>query len=84
MGEPGRKPTVSDEEILREFVIRPDPAHHATEFVDELELSRQGVAERFDVLESKGCLGTKKIANRRIWWITEVGRRVYYEEMLSD
>lgn len=77
MGEPGRKPTVSDVEILREFVVSPDPVLHPTELTDSLDMSRQGIYKRFEKLESSGELKSKKIAGTRVFWITESGRETF-------
>ena len=74
MGSPGRKPTVTDIDILREFVLTPDPVLHPTELTDPLDLSRQGVHNRLQELAEKGDLASKKVAGTRIFWITESGR----------
>lgn len=84
MGDPGRQPTISDVEILHEFVVRPDPAFHATELVDALGLSRQGISKRLETLETRNYLDSKLVANRRIWWIKPMGRQYYYEETRPD
>jgi len=77
MGEPGRKPTVSDTEILRFFVINPDPVFLASELTEFLDLSRQGVHNRLDELEEKGYLDSKTAGGRRMFWITPEGQAFF-------
>lgn len=73
MADRGRKKTVSDVEILRQFAYSPDPAFFATEFTDEFDMSRQGVLARLDDLEDRGFLRSKKASGRRVFWITHDG-----------
>ena len=74
----GREPTVSDAEILHEFVVSPDAVLTSTEVAEAVDMSRQGVASRFEQLAEDGFLKTKKVgAHARVWWITERGREFY-------
>jgi predicted transcriptional regulator len=76
----GRKPTVSDYEILEIFVFSTDPFLHPTEIVDKVAIdSRQGVYKRLDDLEERGLLDSKKAGGARNFWITADGR-AYVEE----
>lgn len=76
MVKPGRKPEVSDVEILREFMLTAEPFLHPTELVGEFGIeSRQGIYNRFVELEDEGFLDSKKTAGTRNWWITDAGRR---------
>jgi predicted ArsR family transcriptional regulator len=84
MPSPGRKPTVSDKEILSVFALSPDPAFFASELTDELGLSRQGVLSRLDELDERGLLDSKKASGRRIFWITTDGRRYVRDAGSSD
>jgi DNA-binding MarR family transcriptional regulator len=79
MGDPGRKPTVSDTEILRIFVVNPDPVFLASELTDELDMSRQGIHNRLDELEERGYLNSKTAGGRRMFWVTQEGRAFFAE-----
>lgn len=70
MGEPaGRKPTVSDEEILKVFQNASDPVLTASEVADKFSIGRRGILKRLDNLEDEGILISKKIGGRRtVWW----------------
>jgi DNA-binding IclR family transcriptional regulator len=80
MPDPGRKPTVSDVEILREFALCPDPFMHATELTETLDLSRQGVHNRLEKLQEKGYLDSKMTGGTRNWWLTSDGRNYLSEQ----
>ncbi|WP_240936914.1 winged helix-turn-helix domain-containing protein [Halomicrobium mukohataei] len=80
MGERGRKKTVSDVEILRQFALEPAPFMHPTELTETLDMSRQGVYKRLKDLEEQGLLKSKKAADTRNWWITDEGRRYLSEK----
>jgi len=80
MPDPGRKPTVSDVEILREFALCPDPFMHATELTETLDLSRQGVHNRLETLQEKGYLDSKMTGGTRNWWLTDDGRNYLSEQ----
>lgn len=84
MTDPGRKPTVSDIEILRIFVLTPDPVFLASELTEDLDMSRQGVLRRLDQLESNDLLRSKKAGGRRIFWITHKGHRAVADSQLSQ
>ncbi|WP_161945924.1 helix-turn-helix domain-containing protein [Halalkaliarchaeum desulfuricum] len=84
MAKRGRKPEVSDREILREFVVSPDPAFVASELGEKLNMSRQGVLNRLDDLEERHLLQSKKAAGRRIFWITHQGEVFFQESEVED
>ncbi|RDZ64212.1 hypothetical protein C5B90_14070 [Haloferax sp. Atlit-12N] len=66
---PGRRPTVTDEEILSVFVDASDPVLMADEVAAELPIGRRGVYERLRKLEDKGVLKSKKTGARStVWW----------------
>lgn len=79
MAGPGREKTVSDVEILRLFVVTPEPAFMASEFIDDLDMTRQGILQRLDQLESEGYLRSKEAGGRRLFWITHTGKRYVFE-----
>jgi len=66
----GRKPTVSDEEILHVLFESTDPFLTTTEVADEIGLSQPGALKRLRELEHKGYVANKKAGNSNTWWIT--------------
>lgn len=75
MPDRGRKPTVSDTEILQHFALSPDPVFLASELADEFGMSRQGILSRLDDLDERGLLASKYAGGRRMFWITVAGKR---------
>ena len=66
---PGRKPTVSDEEILAVFVNADDPVLMADEVAESLAIGRRAVYNRLRSLEEQGTLKSKKTGARStVWW----------------
>ena len=66
---PGRKPTVSDEEILVVFVNAEDPVLMANEVAKSLPIGRRAVYNRLRELEKEGKLKSKKTGARStVWW----------------
>ncbi len=66
---PGRKPTVSDEEILAVFVNAEDPVLMADEVAKSLPIGRRAVYNRLRSLEEQGILESKKTGARStVWW----------------
>lgn len=66
---PGRKPTVSDEEILTVFVNAEDPVLMADEVAESLPIGRRAVYNRLRSLEDQGVLQSKKAGARStVWW----------------
>jgi len=65
----GRKPTVSDEEILAVFEEASDPVLKAGEVADQLSIGRRVVYDRLRALEDEGVLKSKKTGARSaVWW----------------
>jgi len=69
----GRKPTVSDKEVLEIFIEASDPALTTGEVSAELGMSQQGAYSRLDDLVERGLVETKKFGQGRGWWITDAG-----------
>jgi len=66
---PGRKPTVSNEEILAVFVNAEDPVLMADEVAESLPIGRRAVYNRLRSLEEQGVLQSKKTGARStVWW----------------
>lgn len=73
----GRKPTVSDEQVLREIALMADPVVTAPELAERLDITRQGANYRLGQLEEDGYVKSKKVgAHAIVYWLTEKGREV--------
>jgi len=76
-GSPGgRKPRVTDDEILGVFVdaLPDDPVLSTAEVADQLTIQRRGTLTRLENLEAAGQLHSKTIGGRnRVWWVPELG-----------
>ncbi|WP_410764917.1 winged helix-turn-helix transcriptional regulator [Haloferax sp. DFSO60] len=66
----GRKPTVTDEEILSIFESHKDPFLSTAEVAEELDFSQQGTIKRLQALESEGHLRNKNAGGSLIWWLS--------------
>ncbi|MFC4406397.1 helix-turn-helix domain-containing protein [Haloarchaeobius iranensis] len=76
----GRKPTVSDREILGIFAETTEPVLSASEVADQLPIGQTGTYQRLRELHDRGLLDTKKVGQGRAWWITDEGRTFVDEE----
>jgi len=87
-GEPeesgGRKPVVSDSQILELFISASDPVVSAPELAEELPISKTGVYKRLRDLDDRGLVDSKKFGQGRAWWITEKGREFIEDEPEPD
>ena len=67
---PGRKPKVSDEEILAVFERAEDPVLMADEVAESLPIGRRAVYNRLRSLEEQEILKSKKTGARStVWWL---------------
>ena len=70
MGEPGRKPRVSEDEILSLFRETDDPVLSTAEVGEQLPITRRSAYNRLKTLRETGKLESKQIGGRnRVWWI---------------
>jgi len=75
MVEGGRKPTVSDEEILRSIKLHPDPIVTAKEVAESIEMTRQGAHNRLEEMVGEAYLKRKEVGSRAVvYWLTEDGK----------
>jgi predicted transcriptional regulator len=75
MSNAGRKPTVSDEEILRAVRVHPEPVITAKDIVEQIELTRQGVHNRLEDLVEEGYLKRKEVGSRAVvYWLSDKGK----------
>jgi uncharacterized membrane protein len=83
-GEPtdtgGRKPVVTDKQILRLFTEADDPVLSAPELAEELPISKTGVYKRLRDLDERGLIDSKKFGQGKAWWITDDGRDLLEED----
>lgn len=71
-GEPGRKPRVSDEELLAVFHDSADPVLSTREVADELPIGRRATLSRLEALVGADELRSKSIGGRNtVWWTVE-------------
>lgn len=65
----GRKPRVTDAEILAVFEESSDPVLSTAEVAEQLPIKRRGVLSRLRALEESGDLESKQIGGRNtVWW----------------
>lgn len=74
MAKTGPERQVTDERLMLEIVINPDPAVFASEIEENVPISRQRVTGRLDDLEEKQFVYSKRASGRRLWWLTQKGR----------
>ncbi|NGM70267.1 hypothetical protein G6M89_14820 [Natronolimnobius sp. AArcel1] len=78
MAGPGRKPTVSDSEILRVFEEASDPVLTTSEVAEEIDLGRRGTYSRLQQLSEADELELKKVGETAaVWWYPEGLRNRY-------
>jgi len=70
----GRKPRVTDEDLLDVFRSTTDPVLSTAEVADDVPIKRRGVLNRLRSLEDTGDLESKQIGGRNtVWWIPTPG-----------
>lgn len=68
----GRKPRVTNEEILDVFRSTSDPVLSTAEVAEPLPIERRSVFNRLQQLEENGLLESKEIGGRnRVWWVSD-------------
>jgi DNA-binding MarR family transcriptional regulator len=72
MDSPGPDGKLTDEEILREMRLAPDPFVTASELADRTNYTRQGIRNRLDTLESKGLVRRRKVGSRAVVYLLTV------------
>lgn len=74
----GRKPTVSDEEILDVFYASSDPVLTTSEVADAIDMGRRGTYNRLEALAEDGSLRKKKVGETgAVWWSPEALKQHY-------
>ncbi len=75
MSKRGPEPDISDERLLFEIMLVRGPAAFASEIEEQVPLSRQRISKRLGQLEDAGLVVSKKAAGRRLWWVTDAGKK---------
>jgi len=64
----GRKPRVTDAEILAVFRAANDPVLTVAEIAEQLPIGHRGTYERLTNLEADGMLASKEAGQSAVWW----------------
>lgn len=76
----GRKPRVTDEDLLDVFRSTSDPVLSTAEVADAVPIKRRGTLNRLQALEEDGELESKQIGGRNtVWWFVG-GERITPDE----
>jgi DNA-binding Lrp family transcriptional regulator len=68
----GRKPRVTDEDLLDVFRSTSDPVLSTAEVADAVPIKRRGTLNRLQALEEDGVLESKQIGGRNtVWWLVD-------------
>jgi len=68
----GRKPRVTDDDLLDVFRATADPVLSTAEVADAVPIKRRGTLNRLRDLEDAGTLDSKQIGGRNtVWWLAE-------------
>ena len=68
----GRKPRVTDEDLLDVFRSTRDPVLSTAEVADAVPIKRRGTLNRLQALEEDGELESKQIGGRNtVWWLVD-------------
>lgn len=68
----GRKPRVTNEDLLDVFRSTSDPVLSTAEVADAVPIKRRGTLNRLQALEEDGDLESKQIGGRNtVWWLVD-------------
>ena len=68
----GRKPRVTNEDLLDVFRSTSDPVLSTAEVADAVPIKRRGTLNRLQALEENGDLESKQIGGRNtVWWLVD-------------
>lgn len=71
----GRPRRVSNEEILRTFIDRPEPVSKIDDVVPHVDLTKSGLYKRVQELLELGYLDSKSTGSSgKVYWVTEQGQ----------
>jgi hypothetical protein len=81
MGSPGRKPTISDDDILAVFQRAADPVLTTQEVANEIDIGHRGTFDRLQKLTEEDSLKMKKVGDSgAVWWYPPALRSEYLNE----
>lgn len=65
----GRRPLVSDGEILAVFEAADEPVLTTANVADQLAIGHRATLNRLDALRDDGLLESKAVGSGRVWWL---------------
>jgi len=66
---PGRRPKITDDEILAVFQSSSDPVLTTSEIASQFDITHRGVRDRLEKLETEEKVNSKKVGARaKVWW----------------
>lgn len=80
----GRKPTVSDYDIIEYIESSEDPFVTTKEIADYLGFSSKHAGDRLQRLEEEGLLSSKRVGVAPAWWLTESGEALLEGELVEN
>ena len=81
----GPDPEIDEYEILEVFLASSDPAMVPSEIAETLNVSTEGARHQMNRLADEGWLEKKKPGQRTVlYWITEGGRKHYFDSSSTD
>lgn len=80
MPRPGPDPSVTDVEIVRVIVAAETPTLGTRDIADEFDISRQAMERHLRRMVDEGSLKTGKTGGANIWWPTDEGTALLYED----
>lgn len=67
--QPGRKPRVSNQDVLAVFRDTDEPVLSTSEVADALPIKRRGTHDRLTALVEAGVLTRKQIGKSTVYWL---------------
>lgn len=65
----GRRPSVTDEEIIAIFETADEPVLTTAEVAEQLDIGTRATLNRLDTLLNDGILTSKNVGSGRVWWL---------------
>jgi hypothetical protein len=84
MTRTGRKPRVSDEELLEAMESFDSPMCGTPELGEKVDLSRRGLHDRLGRMQKRGLVDRRKYSGTTLWWPVEGWRDVLEAERQGD
>lgn len=73
-GKVGRRPQVTDEELLEVLESGQDPVVTTADVAEQLPIGKRGVLKRLKKLEERGAIASKSVGARgQVWWVPTSG-----------